>query len=267
MTQTEPAINGRNEEKWSGMGFRQLAAKAVSALLPQRCYSCGVIVGAAGGLCGECWGEITFITAPQCQRCGRPFEYEPMYGRTDGLECGDCLRKPPVYNRARSCMVYEEACRAFILGFKYADRTDMAPILAEWLIRPGQELLADADLITPVPLHWTRLFSRKFNQSAELARHLAARSGVVYDPDLIRRKRRTESQAGLRAKARAKNVRGAFAVSKKAALRISGKRILLIDDVMTTGATLNACAGVLFWAGASGVDVLTLARVVRAERE
>ncbi len=190
-----------------------------------------------------------------------------MFGRNEGLECGDCLRRPPVYNRARACMVYEEMSRGFILGFKYADRTDMAPLMAQWLLRPGQELLDEADLIAPVPLHWTRMLLRKFNQSAELARHLAMLSGTSYAPDLIRRKRRTQSQAGLRAKARAKNVRGAFAVSKKAARRIAGKRVLLIDDVMTTGATLNACAGVLFWAGASGVDVLTLARVVRAERE
>jgi len=183
------------------------------------------------------------------------------------MDCAACLRRPPIYDKARSCMVYDEGCRAVILSFKYADRTDMAPVMAAWLQRAGADVIEQADLIAPVPLHWSRLVFRKFNQSAELARHLAQKSHKTYAPDIIRRKRRTPSQAGLNGKARAKNVRGAFAVSKKAAARIAHKRVLLIDDVMTTGSTINACAGVLLWAGAAGVDVLTLARVVRAERE
>jgi len=214
-------------------------------------------------LCSHCWGQITFISAPQCQRCGRPFEFP---GFTD-MDCGECLRRPPVYDRARASMVYDDGCRGVILAFKHGDRTDMAPVLATWLQRAGRDVVDRADLIVPVPLHWTRLLFRRFNQSAELARHLARQSGKTFAPELIRRKRRTLSQAGLNGRARARNVRGAFSVPKKSAARVAGKRVLLIDDVMTTGSTLGACAGILLWAGASGVDVLTLARVVRAEPE
>lgn len=162
-------------------------------------------------------------------------------------------------------MVYDEASRGVILAFKHADRTDMAKEMASWLARAGDTVLSTADLIVPVPLHWTRLWARKYNQSAELARYLASCCDRPYAPDVIKRKRRTPSQAGLRAKARAKNVRGAFAVNKSAAQQIANKRVVLVDDVMTTGSTLSACAGVLLWAGAAGVDVLTLARVVRPE--
>lgn len=263
MTHSKQIINDPAQEKLAPHPFSTLFRKSLSTLLPERCFSCGDIVGEVGGLCAECWPKITFITKPQCRRCGRPFEFDPF----GDVECAECLRHPPVYEKARSCMVYDAGCRSLILAFKHADRVDMAPTLTTWLQRAGEEVWQGADLIVPVPLHWTRLWSRKFNQSAELARHLALKTGKVYAPDLIRRKRRTPSQANLRAKARAKNVRGAFSASKKAATQISGKRILLIDDVMTTGSTLNACAGVLLWAGAEAVDVLTLARVVRAEHD
>ena len=267
MTQTEPSIKDPYKEKVSGELFRGIAIKALNTFLPERCYSCGEIVSSSGGLCGACWEKITFITAPHCDRCARPFEFDPRFDLAEDLQCADCLRKSPIYDRARSCMVYDAGSRSAILSFKHSDRTDMAPVLAGWLRRSGSELLDASEMIVPVPLHWSRLWSRKFNQSAELARHVAEISDKPYAPDVIRRKRRTPSQAGLGAKARAKNVRGAFSVSKKSALKVSGKRILLIDDVMTTGSTLNACAGSLLWAGAEAVDVLTLARVVRAEPE
>lgn len=269
MAQTEPPINGAMRESLPVAKVRRFLVGARDALLPGRCFACGEIVADAGGLCGACWEGVRFISSPQCARCGRPFELEldADVHAGDGLICGDCARKAPVYDQARAAMVYDEASRPVILAFKHGDRTDMAPVLADWLARAGAEVLAEADLIVPVPLHWTRLWSRRFNQSAELARHLAKASGKTYAPGLIRRHRRTPPQAGLGAKARAKNMRGAFSVSKGKAAQISGRRVLLIDDVMTTGSTLNACAGVLLWAGAEGVDVLTLARVVRAERE
>ncbi len=261
MTHSKPIINDPVKENVLSRPLFGLLRKSVDMLLPERCYSCGDIVGTSGGLCPTCWDKISFIGDPMCQRCGRPFEFD-VAGE---MECGDCLRHAPIYEKARSCMVYDEDSRSLVLAFKHADRVDMAPALAGWLQRAGGDVLTGADFIAPVPLHWTRLWSRKFNQSAELARHLALKTGKTYAPEIIRRKRRTPSQANLRAKARAKNVRGAFSVSKKSAVKITGKRILLIDDVMTTGSTLNACAGVLLWAGADAVDVLTLARVVRAE--
>jgi len=262
MTEPKPIINTSVAEKPLAHAFSNLFRKSLGALLPERCYSCGDIVGERPGLCATCWPNLTFITDPKCQRCGRPFEFDPF----GPVECAECLRRTPVFEKARSSMVYDDGSRPLILAFKHADRVDMAPMMATWLQRAGEDIWQSADLIAPVPLHWTRLWSRKFNQSAELARHLSLKTGKTYAPEIIRRKRRTPSQAQLRASARAKNVRGAFSVSKKSASQISGKRVLLVDDVMTTGSTLNACAGVLLWAGAGAVDVLTLARVVRAER-
>ncbi len=263
MTQSAPILNDPSEEIQSANRFSGWLRKTRDVLLPERCYVCGEIVSGGGGLCAPCWEKITFVTAPLCWRCGRPYEFE-IPGKQ---QCAACLRRPPVYDKARSCMVYDDGSRSLVLAFKHADRVDMAPVLAGWLQRAGADVIGAAQLITPVPLHWTRLWSRRFNQSAELARHLARLAGKTYAPEIIRRKRRTPSQARLRAGARAKNVRGAFSVPKKSARRITGKRILLIDDVLTTGSTLNACAGVLLWAGAEAVDVLTLARVVRAERD
>ncbi|HYB10194.1 MAG TPA: ComF family protein [Alphaproteobacteria bacterium] len=150
-----------------------------------------------------------------------------------------------------------------MLGFKHGDRLHGAPAYGRWMARAGAMLLADASVIAPVPLHWTRLFRRRYNQSALLARVLAEISGVPFAPDLLVRHRRTPPQGRLSAVERRRNMRGAFALNKRFAMRIGGRRVLLVDDVFTTGATVNACAGVLLEAGAEDVDVLTLARVVR----
>jgi len=182
-----------------------------------------------------------------------------------GGRCGPCLSHPPIYDRARAAVVYSEHSRRFILAYKHGDRLDMVPSLVNWLSRAGSDLVRDADIIAPVPLHWTRFLMRRYNQSAELARGLGRLSGVPYQPSLLTRNKRTLSQAGLTGTARAKNVRGAFSVSRSRWSGLAGKRVLLVDDVLTTGATVNACAGVLLWAGAVAVDVLTVARVVREE--
>ena len=235
------------------------ARRLLDWLLPPQCLACGAPTAAPGALCAECWREADFITAPMCRCCGLPFELA-MPG---GAVCGACLRDQPAFDRARAVMVYDELSRRMILGLKYADRTDMAPAFAEWLGRAGSDLIADADWIAPVPLHWTRLFRRRFNQSAELARKLARDNARAYTPDLLVRRRNTPSQAGLGGKGRRRNVRAAFAVKEAWRARIEGKGVLLIDDVMTTGATVSACARALKRAGAGAVDVLTLARVVR----
>ena len=207
--------------------------------------------------------EWCFLTSPFCACCGLPFEED---AGTDAL-CGACHRARPAYQRARAVMIYDEASRHMILAYKHGDRTDMAPAFAAWAARAGGDLIADADLIAPVPLHWTRLFRRRFNQAALIARHLSADGGQKFAPDLIVRKRRTPSQAGLGFGGRRRNVRGAFRAAAKWRSRLAGKRVLLIDDVMTTGATVSSCARVLTRAGASAVDVLTLARVVRPQPE
>ena len=244
----------------AGRGLRAWMAAALDLVMPPRCMACGVEVDRAGALCAPCWGRVSFIAAPHCACCGLPFDYDP--GGEAAL-CGACIAKPPRFDRCRSVFAYDETTRPLILGFKHGDRTDNAPGLAQWLARAGGELLRDVDLIVPVPLHRWRLFRRRFNQSALLAAHLGRLSGRVVAPDLLVRRRATARQGGLTRKGRARNVAGAFTPHPAHAGQINGARILLIDDVFTTGATVGECARVLRRAGAVRVDVLTLARVVK----
>jgi ComF family protein len=179
--------------------------------------------------------------------------------------CGACLRERPVYERARAVFRYDDESKGLILALKHADRTDAAPAFAQWMARAGAPLLADAQLIVPVPLHWLRLARRRFNQAALIGNALARQSGVPTVPDLLVRRRRTPSQGRLSRAGRERNVQGAFAVSRRHAGRLDGRRVLLIDDVLTTGATASACARTLLRAGAAAVDVLALALVVRQD--
>jgi len=239
----------------------ELSGRVLDLLLPPRCLACGVEVVRPGALCPACWDEVSFIAPPYCALCGYPFEFDPG---PDAL-CAACLREPPAFDRARAVMRYDARGRALVLGFKHGDRTEGAPSYAAWLARAGAELLADAELLAPVPLHWRRQFARRYNQAALLAGALARHDGVPLVPDLLRRRRATPSQGHLSAAARARNVAGAFAVDPARAAGLKGRRVLLIDDVLTTGATAAACAAALRRAGAAGVDVLVLARVVRAQ--
>jgi ComF family protein len=245
---TMPAGAGRN--------WRRAAAALLDAFLPPQCLACGAAVERAGQLCAECWRGVNFIGPPQCARCGMPFELDTPAETV----CGACLKAPPVYERARAAFGYAGVGRSLVLGFKMADRTFCVPPMAAWLERAGGALIADADLMVPVPLHRWRLFARRFNQSALLARELSRRSGTPWSAATLIRVRATASQASLPAAERRRNVRGAFAVPARARAAIEGRRLLLIDDVMTTGSTASACAETLLRAGASAVDVLTLAR-------
>jgi ComF family protein len=244
---------------------RRLARRAtrlfLDALLPPRCLACGELIDEAGSLCVRCWDGVRFLGPPCCAACGHPFEY----AMPEGTLCGACVRRRPAYERARAVFRYDEASRALVLGFKHGDRTEAAPAYARWLARAGAELVPEAALIVPVPLHRWRLFRRRYNQSALLALALgrATRREVV--PDLLVRRRNTPSQGRLDPAARVRNVRGAFALRPSAAEAIGDRRVLLVDDVMTTGATVEECARVLRRGGAAAVDVLTLARVVRSD--
>jgi len=242
----------------------QLAARAwgglLDLLLPPRCLGCGTPVTTQGRLCAGCWASLAFLGPPQCRICGYPLPH----ALPEAPLCGACAADPPAYDRARAAFRYDERARGLILAFKHADRTDIAPAFGRWLARAGAELVVDAEVIAPVPLHRWRLLKRGYNQAAILATALGRESGQRVAPDLLQRTRATRSQQGLSGRARANNVtQAAFRVHPWHAARIEGRRVLLIDDVLTTGATIGACARVLRRAGAAGVDVLTLARVVR----
>jgi ComF family protein len=178
-------------------------------------------------------------------------------------QCGTCLGRPPRFRRARAALVYDDKSRRLVLPFKHGDRTDMARSCGRWMASAGGELLAEADLIAPVPLHWRRLFTRRYNQALLLARSVARASPARLAPDLLRRARWTGSQAGLKAQERRTNVRRAFELHPRWTAAVRDKTILLVDDVLTTGATVEACTQALQRGGARHVDVLTLARVVR----
>lgn len=242
------------------MSARQVAGRVLDLVFPPQCLRCRAMTERAGALCAECWGAVTFIGRPYCERCGLPFDYDLGAGAL----CGACVRTPPAYAKARAVLVYDDTSRDLVLAFKHADRTDAAPTYGTWLARAGGELMEGTDLVLPVPLHWTRLFGRRFNQAALLAQVLGRECGLAVAPDLLRRRRRTPSQGRLSPAQRRRNMEGAFAVPARGRAGLRGKRLLLVDDVLTTGATANACARVLRRAGAESVSVLTLARVLRA---
>ncbi|MEG3618180.1 ComF family protein [Magnetovibrio sp. PR-2] len=239
-------------------GFRILS-RLVDVVLPPTCGRCGVQVDTPQTLCASCWSELTFLGPPSCEACAHPFEYEVP----DQTLCGACVREHPPFDRARAALVYDDQSRDLVLGFKHADRTETAGLLAKWMRAAGADLLAEADALVPVPLHWTRLFQRRYNQSALLAKAVGKLADTPVLHNTLKRKRKTLSQGRMGRKARARNVQGAFVVPPKLKQRIEGKAVVLIDDVYTTGATIWACAKVLKRAGAARVDVLVLARVVR----
>ncbi len=232
----------------------------VDLVLPPRCPGCRTIVDGDGRYCLDCWGQLGFITAPQCARCGVPFEHD----RGAGTECGACLAEPPRYASARAALRYGGPARKTLLALKHGDRQHLARVMVPHMARAAGPLLdppAPDILLVPVPLHRWRLWRRGFNQAALLAQVLARHTGAAIAIDAIVRARATATSQGMGRKARARNVRGAFFVPDRAT--VAGRRIILVDDVLTTGATADACARVLRRAGASEVHVLTFARVVR----
>ena len=252
-------------------GLRFLGHATLDALMPPQCLGCGVSIERHGGLCGSCWVDLSFIAGSLCDICGAPFE---LAAGPDAI-CGVCARERPVFHRARSALRYDDAARRLILAFKRGDQTEVAPLLATWLERAGAELLDGADYLVPVPLHRWRLFQRRYNQAALLAHGLAKRWHLPVLTEGLVRKRATPSQGGLTREGRQRNVRNAFELGKSGVGKsgmgesdvsvISGRNLVLIDDVLTTGATVSACAKRLMQAGANRVDVLTVAMVMRGQ--
>jgi ComF family protein len=246
-------INVRRLPAW-----RLALGSAADLLLPPVCISCRMRVETHGLLCGQCFAKIDFIAPPLCARLGVPL---PFDAGEPSLSAA-AIASPPVYDRARAVARYSETMRDLIQSFKYRDRQEGLALFGRWLSRTGAELLSDADLLVPVPLYRARLWWRRFNQSALLAQRVSRITGVPADCFVLKRVRRTKSQVGLTAEQRKRNVAGAFRVEPTRKAGLKGKRIIVVDDVITTGATTEACARVLKRAGAARVDVLALARTV-----
>jgi ComF family protein len=227
-------------------------------MFPPTCLLCKSLTSCVGTVCLGCWCQIRFIERPFCEITGSPFDVE--YG--EGTISSAAIVKPPSYDRARSAVTYGSQVRKLVQRLKYYDHTDLAPWMAQWMIRAGRDVIEECDVVIPVPLHRWRYFFRQFNQSAEIARALSARIKRPLLPHVLVRVRPTRTQVGLLRSERAENVNNAFDVPLNLRSLIKGKRILLIDDVYTTGATVNSAARTLKNAGATSVNVLTFARVI-----
>ncbi|MBJ7447174.1 MAG: ComF family protein [Brevundimonas sp.] len=219
---------------------------------------------ASAGLTPDAWSRVIFLEDPVCDGCGAAFEADG--GAFAASRCAACLAQPYAFDRARAACIYDEASRGLVLKFKHGDHQPFAPLFARWISRSAAPLLERADAVVPVPLHPLRLMSRRFNQAAEIARPLAASSGLAFLPDALVRQTHTTSQGGKSLRGRRLNVKKAFAVTEAGRRQIRGRRILLIDDVLTTGATAEACARALLDGGARAVDLAVIARV-RTARE
>jgi ComF family protein len=238
------------------------AAKlALDIALPTLCISCREPVEGEG-VCAECWARLSFIAPPYCPRLGIPFVYDPG---PDMLSM-EAIANPPAYARARAAVRYDDVARTLVHALKYQDRIDLAPAMGRWMARAGRELLDEADVLIPVPLHWRRAWRRRFNQSGALARVIGRQTGVKLAAEALRRIRPTEQQIGLSRTQRASNVQGAFKVAPDRQVLVAGRRVVLVDDVLTSGATADACARALLRAKAASVDVLVFARVVDGHR-
>lgn len=234
------------------------ANRLADFILPPLCLVCRAPVGTHDGICADCWRGIDFIEPPRCDRLGIPLPYPSR----EKIVSAAALADPPVYDRARAVARYDGVMRELVHGFKYRDRHEAVRLFSKWQLHAGADIPEDAELIVPVPLARLRLWNRRFNQSALLAQAISRATGIPDNPFALTRIRRTASQVGLSAEQRRRNVAGAFRVPESERRALAERNVVLVDDVITTGATANACARTLKRAGAARVDVIALARVV-----
>ena len=237
-----------------------ISGRVLDFVLPPRCIVSGEEVSHQGMVSPPVWSKLDFISDPFCEKCGVPFEFETGTG---AHLCGACIQKPPPYHRARSALKYNDASRDIILGFKHGDQMHAVLSFMPWLKAAGQDMLMEADILVPVPLHRWRLIRRRYNQAAVLTQRLGRETGIPVLLDALCRTRNTQTQGHLKAGERAKNVRKAFIFREKYKKVIQGKNIVLIDDVYTTGSTIKECVKALKKFNPNQIDVLTIARVVK----
>lgn len=249
---------GQSTDRLRASALTTLATLFRDLVYPPSCAHCGIRLAEHGGLCPECWSSVRFIERPFCEVMGTPFPFD----HGPGTLSPEAIADPPIFDRLRSVASHDGAIRDLVHKLKYQDRIDLAPIMARWMVRASADELAACDAVLAVPLHRTRLFGRKFNQSAELARHVARGADKPFLSSAVVRTRRTVQQVGLSANARADNVRGAFAIAPGHEAKLLGRRLVLVDDVFTTGATVSAVTRVLKRGGAADVTVLTFARAL-----
>jgi ComF family protein len=236
-------------------------SRAADWLWPPECPISRARVDGHGRFAAGAWARLNFIAAPYCDRCGRPLPYPGGAMTPEALLCAPCLAKPPRYDRARAPLVYDDAVKPVVMALKNGDRRDMLGACARWMQIAAADILEPDSLLIPVPLHWRRLLQRRYNQSALLTRALARETGLEVDTRVLKRVRATPSQGGRSARGRRRNVAGAFRIDGPE--RIEGRAIILVDDVLTKGATVSACVHQIRRARATRVDVVTLCRVVR----
>jgi predicted amidophosphoribosyltransferase len=234
---------------------------ALHLVYPPQCLCCGTLVETAFGLCPDCWRDAPFITGLVCDQCGTPLPGEA--GPTETVHCDDCISIARPWIRGRAVFLYGDTARRLVLALKHGDRLDIAKPAAGWLAQAAKPLLHDDLLVAPVPLHWTRLLMRRYNQSALLSAGFAARASLAHCPDLLTRQRRTPSLDGASRDDRFATLGAAITITPGRRHKIVGRDVLIVDDVMTSGATLAACAEACLAAGAAQVSVLTLARVAK----
>lgn len=243
-----------------GLQSRAWLKGAIDLILPNQCASCGELVEGGGALCGKCWRETPFITGLVCDGCGVPL---PGTEADGVVHCDECLAHPPEWSRGRAALIYRDTARKLVLALKHGDRLDLVGPASEWMAQAAAPLIVPDMLVVPVPVHRWRLMRRRYNQAALLAQGIARKTGLKCLPDAIRRVRPTGSQGGKDFAQRHSNLEGAFAVDGRRAAAVAGRPVLLVDDVMTSGATLRGCTEALREAGASDVAVVVLARVAR----
>ncbi len=235
----------------------------IQLVYPPQCLSCGALVASDFGLCPACWRDTPFIAGLTCHKCGTPLPGDAMAG--EEVLCDECLMLARPWRAGRAALLYDQKARDLILSLKHGDRMDVAYPAAQWMLRAAADIVHPGMIVAPIPLYWLRLFTRRYNQSGLLSGQIGRIARLDHCPDLLQRIRQTHSQAGKPREGRFENVAGAFRLHPRRAARIRGREVLLIDDVMTSGATLAAAADVCLGGGAASVSVLVLARATKLQ--